>query len=224
MCIAEIYSKLIQCRKVSSKVVGGQLSANIDKLLYDLKTQGTYKFEKILNSEQGNIVIVEGSDKQIINLCSNNYLGFSNNAKVNEAAINAIKNRGFGLASGRIICGTQDLHKQLEKELAEFHEMDDCLLYSSCFDANAGVFEAILNDTDCIFSDALNHASIIDGIRLSKAKIKEKYEHANIEDLKNKMLKSISNNSYNNRSVNLIVTDGMLVKFWYNMYDVMIIF
>jgi 7-keto-8-aminopelargonate synthetase-like enzyme len=149
----------------SGSGIGGQLSVNISKILTEAKSQGTYKYERILQSAQSNVINVEGSTQHIINLCSNNYLGFANHKLIQEAAINAMKNRGFGLASGRIICGTQDLHKQLERELAEFHSMEDCLLYTSCFDANAGIFEALLTENDRIFSDALNHASIIDGVR-----------------------------------------------------------
>ena len=194
----------------STSRVGGRLSANIANLLCESKEQGTYKYEKVLQSSQGSMIKVEG--RKIINLCSNNYLGFANHPMIQEAAINGLKNRGFGLASGRIICGTQDLHKQLERELAEFHEMEDCLLYTSCFDANAGVFEALLSENDRIFSDSLNHASIIDGIRLCKAIWKEKYKHADVNDLRDKLRLVTSNENgheVNSDSVNLIVSDGI---------------
>lgn len=201
----------------SSRNAGGQLSKNIFHILTESKAHGTYKYERVLESSQNNTIKLKGFDSPIINLCSNNYLGFADHELIQQAAINAMKQRGFGLASGRIICGTQDLHKQLERELSEFHRMDDCLLYTSCFDANAGIFEALLNENDAIYSDELNHASIIDGIRLSKVKRKAKYKHANIKDLEalldlqfqQSVASASAGHSATAKSVNLIVTDGI---------------
>jgi len=114
--------------------------------------------------------MVKANGKEVINFCANNYLGLANHPRILTAAKTAIDTHGFGMASVRFICGTQDKHLELEKELADFHKLDDAILFPSCFDANAGLFEAILTNEDAVISDALNHASIIDGIRLCKAK------------------------------------------------------
>lgn len=165
-----------------------------------LKDSGYYKSERILTSPQGPFIQTQG--KKVINLCSNNYLGFANDATVIQAAKNALCKYGFGLSSVRFICGTQDIHIELERDISDFLQMDDCILYSSCFDANAGVFEALFTSEDAIISDALNHASIIDGIRLSKAE-RYRYQNNNMEDLE-RQLKLAEKARFR-----VIVTDGV---------------
>ncbi|WP_265440001.1 aminotransferase class I/II-fold pyridoxal phosphate-dependent enzyme, partial [Klebsiella pneumoniae] len=137
-----------------------------------------------------------------INFCANNYLGFANNKKIIKAAKDIMDTHGYGMASVRFICGTQDIHKQLEKKISEFHKTEDTILYSSCFDANGGVFEGILGKDDAIISDELNHASIIDGIRLCKSQ-RMKYKHMNMDELEELLRKT---QNFENR---LIVTDGV---------------
>ncbi|MEO6633910.1 MAG: aminotransferase class I/II-fold pyridoxal phosphate-dependent enzyme, partial [Mucilaginibacter sp.] len=136
--------------------------------LADIKEAGLYKTERIITSPQGADITVQGG-KEVINFCANNYLGLSSHPKVIEAAKQAMDSHGYGLSSVRFICGTQDIHKQLEKQLSEFLGTEDTILYAAAFDANGGVFEPLFNDQDAIISDELNHASIIDGVRLAKA-------------------------------------------------------
>ena len=159
-------------------------SQNLKKIcentLNDIKSAGTFKKEKQITSPQAVDIIV--NDKRMLNFCSNNYLGLSNNKEIVEEAKKALDNRGFGMSSVRFICGTQDIHKQLESTISKFHSKEDTILYSSCFDANTGFFEAVLTDQDAIISDSLNHASIIDGIRLCKAK-RLRYKHIDLYDL-----------------------------------------
>ena len=161
----------------------------IDKLssdLDDLKKEGFFKEEKIIISKQSNIVETT-QHKQTINFCANNYLGLANNDAINRAAIKAIEQYGFGMASVRFICGTHEIHKQLEKTISNFLHKEDTILYSSCFDANTGLFETILNENDAVISDILNHASIIDGIRLCKAK-RFRYENNNMNSLEEQLI------------------------------------
>ena len=165
----------------------------------DIKSAGTFKNERIIETPQETQINVLG--KSVINFCANNYLGLSNNDIVKKAAIDAIEEWGFGLSSVRFICGTQAIHKDLEKIVSEFHRMEDTILYSSCFDANGGLFETILSEKDAVFSDKLNHASIIDGIRLCKAE-KNRYNHADMNHLEELLKKSNSN-------IKLIATDGV---------------
>ena len=165
----------------------------------DIKSAGTFKNERIIETPQETQINVLG--KSVINFCANNYLGLSNNDIVKKAAIDAIEEWGFGLSSVRFICGTQAIHKDLEKIVSEFHRMEDTILYSSCFDANGGLFETILSEKDAVFSDKLNHASIIDGIRLCKAE-KNRYNHADMNHLEELLQKSNSN-------IKLIATDGV---------------
>jgi glycine C-acetyltransferase len=129
---------------------------------------------------------IDANGKSVINFCANNYLGLSNHPRVTKAAKDMIDTHGFGMASVRFICGTQDKHKELEAALSTFHQTDDTILYPSCFDANAGLFEALLTDEDCVISDALNHASIIDGIRLCKAK-RQRFKHLDMHDLEEQL-------------------------------------
>ncbi len=171
----------------------------IGKELEQIKTQGLYKTERIITSEQGAEIEVGG--KTVLNFCANNYLGLSAHPKVIDAAKKEIDERGYGLSSVRFICGTQDIHKELEKKIADFLGTEDSILYAACFDANGGVFEPLFGEEDAIISDALNHASIIDGVRLCKAQ-RLRYEHNNMEDLENKLKESQSSRS------RIIVTDG----------------
>jgi glycine C-acetyltransferase len=161
--------------------------------LQNIKTSGLYKDERIILSDQkANITVrypAEAEPREVLNFCSNNYLGLANHPDIIKAAHAGLDSHGFGLSSVRFICGTQDLHKTLERTIAAFYQMDDTILYSSCFDANGGLFESILTAEDVIITDALNHASIIDGIRLSKAK-RLIYEHANMQDLEQKLMRA----------------------------------
>ena len=165
----------------------------------EIKTGGLFKTERIISSEQGAEIVVNG--KTVLNFCSNNYLGLSSHPKVIEAAKKYIDFRGYGLSSVRFICGTQDIHKELEQKLAEFLGTEDTILYAAAFDANGGVFEPLFNEEDAIISDALNHASIIDGVRLCKAQ-RYRYDHNNMEDLEKKLKETMHLRS------RIIVTDG----------------
>ena len=177
-----------------------QLFANrIATELTEIETAGLLKKERVITSEQGAEIIVGG--KSVLNFCANNYLGLSSHPKVVEAAKKYIDLRGFGMSSVRIICGTQDIHKELEKKLADFLGTEDTILYAAAFDANGGVFEPLFNEQDAIISDALNHASIIDGVRLCKAQ-RYRYEHNNMADLEAKLIESKELRS------RIIVTDG----------------
>lgn len=167
--------------------------------LEDIKKAGLFKNERIITSEQGAEIIVNG--KTVLNFCANNYLGLSSHPKVLEAAKKYVDHRGFGMSSVRFICGTQDIHKELEMAISNFLGTEDTILYAAAFDANGGVFEPLFNEEDAIISDALNHASIIDGIRLCKAQ-RFRYEHNNMEDLEKKLKESAH---LRNR---IIVTDG----------------
>ena len=149
--------------------------------LQAIREAGLYKTERILTTPQGAVVRTQDG-REVINLCANNYLGLSSHPAVVEAAHEALRTHGYGLSSVRFICGTQDLHKELERRLARFLGMEDAILYAAAFDANGGLFEPLLGEQDAVISDALNHASIIDGIRLCKAQ-RLRYEHNNLDDL-----------------------------------------
>ncbi len=169
--------------------------------LADIQSAGLYKNERIIVSPQGAAIKVS-TGQEVLNFCANNYLGLSDNKELIEAAKQAMDSRGFGMSSVRFICGTQDLHKQLEAAIAKFFGTEDSILYAACFDANGGVFEPLLNDQDAIISDSLNHASIIDGVRLCKA-VRYRYANADMEDLE-KQLKLAQSQRFR-----LIVTDGV---------------
>ena len=175
---------------------------HIDALLAELRAQGLYKTERVITSPQGVNISTEQAG-EVLNFCANNYLGLANHPRIVAAAIAALQDHGFGMASVRFICGTQDLHKQLEARIADFLGTDDAILYCSCFDANAGLFETLLDEQDAIFSDALNHASIIDGIRLCKA-ARHRYAHGDMEDLEARLRES--QGRYRTR---LIASDGV---------------
>jgi glycine C-acetyltransferase len=164
-----------------------------------IKDAGLFKVERIISSEQGAEIIV--NNKTVLNFCANNYLGLSSHPKVLEAAKKYIDLRGYGMSSVRFICGTQDIHKELEKSLSQFLGTEDTILYAAAFDANGGVFEPLFNEEDAIISDALNHASIIDGVRLCKAQ-RFRYEHNDMDDLEAKLKESAHLRS------RIIVTDG----------------
>jgi glycine C-acetyltransferase len=156
------------------------LRENLAKQLDDLRARGLYKRERVLQSPQSSAIQVGG--REVINFCANNYLGLANHPAIVEAAHEGLRRYGYGLASVRFICGTQELHKQLETAIARFLKKEDAILYTSCFDANGGLFETLLGEDDAIISDELNHASIIDGIRLCKAK-RLRYKHSDMADL-----------------------------------------
>ena len=172
-----------------------RLATEID----EIKSSGLFKTERIIASEQGAEIMVNG--KTVLNFCANNYLGLSAHPKVIEAAKKYIDYRGYGLSSVRFICGTQDIHKELEQKISSFLGTEDSILYAAAFDANGGVFEPLFNEQDAIISDALNHASIIDGVRLCKAQ-RYRYEHNNMADLEAKLKES------SNLRSRIIVTDG----------------
>lgn len=174
----------------------------VDRLrleLNEIREAGLFKTERIIESPQGPQILVGG--KTVLNFCANNYLGLSSHPKVIEAAHKAIDERGFGMSSVRFICGTQDIHKELEEKISQFLGTEDTILYAAAFDANGGVFEPLFNEQDAIISDALNHASIIDGVRLCKAQ-RYRYEHNNMEDLEVKLKEAAGCRS------RIIVTDG----------------
>ncbi len=171
----------------------------IGKEVEEIQSSGLYKTERIITGHQGAEIKVAG--KTVLNFCANNYLGLSSHPKVIDAAIKAIEDHGYGMSSVRFICGTQDIHKELEQKISAFLGMEDTILYAAAFDANGGVFEPLFNEEDAIISDALNHASIIDGVRLCKAK-RFRYEHNNMEDLETQLKASADCRS------RIIVTDG----------------
>jgi glycine C-acetyltransferase len=175
--------------------------SHLYSLLNKIKEAGLYKNERIIVSPQGAVIELSTGQK-VLNFCANNYLGLSNDPSLIEAAKASLDDHGYGMSSVRFICGTTDLHKELEKKIAEFFGTEDTILYAACFDANGGVFEPLLTEEDAIISDALNHASIIDGVRLCKAQ-RYRYENADMADLE-KQLQLAQNQRFR-----LIVTDGV---------------
>lgn len=176
---------------------------HLDKQLAEIKADGLYKEERIITSpQQASITLGNGVEHKVLNFCSNNYLGLANDSGLIQAAINSYSQYGFGLASVRFICGTQTIHKQLERRISQFLETDDTILYCSCFDANGGLFETLLGAEDAIISDALNHASIIDGIRLCKA-TRFRYNHNDMADLEAQLKQA------QDARFRLIATDGV---------------
>ena len=169
--------------------------------LREIKEAGLYKNERVIVSPQGAEITLD-SGQTVLNFCANNYLGLSANKKLVEAAKHALDTHGYGMSSVRFICGTGDLHKELEKKIAEFFGTEDTILYAACFDANGGVFEPLLTSEDAIISDSLNHASIIDGVRLCKAQ-RYRYENADMEDLETQLQLA------QEQRFRLIVTDGV---------------
>lgn len=179
-----------------------QLKPFLTKELEAIKEAGLFKKERIITSPQAAEITIQGGQK-VLNFCANNYLGLSSHPKVIEAAKNAIDTHGFGLSSVRFICGTQDLHKTLEQKISNFLGTEDTILYAAAFDANGGVFEPLFGEKDAIISDSLNHASIIDGVRLTKS-MRYRYEHNSMEDLEAKLKEAIAAGAVQK----IIVTDG----------------
>ena len=175
---------------------------NLQSDLQNIKNEGLYKTERIITSQQS--AEIQANGKTLLNFCANNYLGLSNNNEVMKASQEMTESHGFGLSSVRFICGTQDIHKELEAKLSKFLGMEDTILYAACFDANGGVFEPLFTDEDAIISDSLNHASIIDGVRLCKA-ARYRYQNNDMADLE-EQLKIAAEKNYRSR---IIVTDGV---------------
>ncbi|MEM1008614.1 MAG: aminotransferase class I/II-fold pyridoxal phosphate-dependent enzyme, partial [Myxococcota bacterium] len=170
--------------------------------LQSIRDAGTLKEEHIMTSSQSAKVTLQNKPQEILNFCANNYLGLSNDSKLIDAAKATLDSHGLGLSSVRFICGTQDIHKQLEQSISQFHQTEDTILYPSCFDANGGLFETLLTAEDAVLSDALNHASIIDGIRLCKAK-RFRYKHGDMQDLEARL------QAAQDCRLRLIATDGV---------------
>lgn len=179
----------------------GKLKEHLQHELEQIKEDGLFKEERVITTPQDAVIKIS-TGQEVINFCSNNYLGLSSHPKVMQAAKDTIDSHGFGMSSVRFICGTQDIHKTLERKIAEFHETDDTILYAAAFDANGGVFEPLLTKEDAIISDSLNHASIIDGVRLCKA-ARYRYENNNMADLE-EQLKAAEGARFK-----VIVTDGV---------------
>lgn len=181
----------------------GKIKDTLKKEIEEIKEAGLYKSERIITSSQDAVIKIS-TGEEVINFCANNYLGLSNHPEVIQAAKDVMDTHGFGMSSVRFICGTQDIHKQLEKKIAEFYHTEDTILYAACFDANGGVFEPLLTKEDAIISDSLNHASIIDGVRLCKA-ARYRYDNNDMASLEEQL---IAANKQNHR-FKIIVTDGV---------------
>ena len=181
----------------------GKIKNHLTKEIQEIKDNGLFKKERIIISPQGAVIKIN-TGEEVINFCANNYLGLSSNKEVIQAAKDAMDTHGFGMSSVRFICGTQDIHKELESKIADFYQTEDTILYAAAFDANGGVFEPLLNHEDAIISDSLNHASIIDGVRLCKA-ARYRYENSNMEDLEKQLVAANENGARHK----IIVTDGV---------------
>src|SRR5699024_3882949 len=180
-----------------------KFKTHLEEELQAIKDDGLYKEERIITSPQGAEISID-SGESVLNFCANNYLGLSSHPEVIQAAKDAIDSHGYGMSSVRFICGTQDIHKELEKKIAHFHQTEDTILYAACFDANGGIFEPLLTKEDAIISDSLNHASIIDGVRLCKA-ARYRYEIGNMEDLEARLKEADKNGA----RFKIIATDGV---------------
>jgi len=181
----------------------GSIKEHLETEIKDIKENGLYKKERIITSPQGAAIKIS-TGQEVINFCANNYLGLSSHPDVIQAAKDAMDSHGFGMSSVRFICGTQDIHKELEQKVADFYGTEDTILYAACFDANGGIFEPLLSAEDAIISDSLNHASIIDGVRLCKA-ARYRYANGNMEDLE----KQLQAANEKGTRFKLIVTDGV---------------
>lgn len=181
----------------------GAIKDHLKKEIEEIKEEGLYKTERIITSPQGAEITIEGG-KEVINFCANNYLGLSSHPDVIQAAKDTMDTHGFGMSSVRFICGTQDIHKELERKIADFYKTEDTILYAAAFDANGGVFEPLFSKEDAIISDSLNHASIIDGVRLTKSG-RYRYENNNMEDLE----KQLQQANEDGARFKIIVTDGV---------------
>ena len=178
----------------------GKMKEHLSKSIAEIKEAGLYKEERLIESAQQAAITVKG--KEVLNFCANNYLGLSNHPRLIEGAKRMMDRRGFGMSSVRFICGTQDAHKELEQAISNYFQTEDTILYAACFDANGGVFEPLCTDEDAIISDALNHASIIDGVRLCKAK-RYRYQNADMDDLERCLQEA------QQQRFRIIVTDGV---------------
>lgn len=181
----------------------GKIKDHLQKEINETKEAGLYKTERIITSEQG-VEISLSTGEKVLNFCSNNYLGLSSHPDVVKAAKDTLDNRGFGMSSVRFICGTQDIHKELEQKISDFHQMEDTILYAACFDANGGIFEPLFTKEDAIISDSLNHASIIDGVRLCKA-ARYRYANNDMADLEEQLKAATEKGA----RFKIIVTDGV---------------
>jgi len=188
-------------QRLKNKIMYNNYQNHLEKIIEEIKEAGLYKDERIIVSPQGAEIELNTGQK-VLNFCANNYLGLSNDPSLIEAAKASLDDHGYGMSSVRFICGTTDLHKELEKKIAEFFGTEDTILYAACFDANGGVFEPLLTEEDAIISDSLNHASIIDGVRLCKAQ-RYRYENADTADLEKQLQLA------QNKRFRLIVTDGV---------------
>ncbi len=178
----------------------GKMQEHLQQTLKEIREAGLYKEERLIESPQSAAIEVGG--KEVLNFCANNYLGLSNHPRLVKAAKDMMDHRGYGMSSVRFICGTQDVHKELEAAISKFFKTEDTILYAACFDANGGVFEPLLTEDDAIISDALNHASIIDGVRLCKAK-RYRYANADMEDLERQL------QAAQEQRFRIVVTDGV---------------
>jgi len=181
----------------------GKIQQHLQNELQEIKEAGLYKSERIITTSQDAVIKIN-TGEEVINFCANNYLGLSNNKEVIQAAKETLDTHGFGMSSVRFICGTQDIHKQLEQTIANFYQTEDTILYAAAFDANGGVFEPLLTKEDAIISDSLNHASIIDGVRLCKA-ARYRYENNDMQALEEQLIEA----NKNNHRFKIIVTDGV---------------
>ena len=178
----------------------GKMKEHLSQTLAEIREAGLYKEERLIESAQAAAIQVKG--QEVLNFCANNYLGLSNHPRLIEASKKMMDRRGFGMSSVRFICGTQDIHKELEAAISDYFKTEDTILYAACFDANGGVFEPLLTEEDAIISDALNHASIIDGVRLCKAK-RYRYANADMEDLERQL------QAAQEQRFRIVVTDGV---------------
>lgn len=181
----------------------GTIKQHLENELQEIKNSGLFKKERIITSPQDAVIKIS-TGQEVINFCANNYLGLSSNKEVIQAAKDTLDSHGFGMSSVRFICGTQDIHKKLEAKIASFYETEDTILYAAAFDANGGVFEPLFGPEDAIISDSLNHASIIDGVRLCKA-ARYRYENSNMQDLEKQLIEANKNGA----RFKIIVTDGV---------------
>lgn len=181
----------------------GKIKEHLENEIQEIKDNGLFKKERIITSPQDAVITIS-TGQEVINFCANNYLGLSSNKEVIQAAKDAMDTHGFGMSSVRFICGTQDIHKELEAKIADYYQTEDTILYAAAFDANGGVFEPILDAEDAIISDSLNHASIIDGVRLCKA-ARYRYENSNMEDLEKQLIAANEKGA----RFKIIVTDGV---------------
>ncbi len=181
----------------------GKIKEHLQTEIQEIKDNGLYKKERIITSSQGAVIKIS-TGEEVINFCANNYLGLSSNKEVIQAAKDTMDTHGYGMSSVRFICGTQDIHKELEAKIADFYQTEDTILYAAAFDANGGVFEPLLTNLDAIISDSLNHASIIDGVRLCKA-ARYRYANSDMIDLEKQLIAADENNA----RFKIIVTDGV---------------